>query len=459
MAVKVDRKRFLRFNILAALFLIAVGLLVNVWSVGYLFAPLIKNGKMVFETRVLIWSFQGFCVISGMLLYFKGNTPQQRKRLLFGYVTAILMVFSIEIVLHLFAYVLKLDGKGPEIDKRLSLPSYRDADWAEAVFRDNNEMTGEFEQYLGFARKDYHSQYTNVDSEGARKTWNPANIDELRAKTIFMFGGSTMFGWFVRDDYTIASHASKLLNAKDGDYIVSNYGQAGYMFMQEIMKLALLLRQGERPDYVLLYDGVNDVYGAYQSGKAGTYQNILIMKEALNYVEPTPVQHFVLAVKGTIAGHSMIYRALRQLPSLFVEEPEFKEVAARYNAEQLKALAEDISNHYVQSMSLLEKLSEAYDFEYICFWQPVIYTEKNLFPEESDPYYNPRLKDKNLRAIYMNIIGLLEARQPANFYNIYDALADRTEQVYSDVYHLSERGNEMVAERIVDVFEERFPDQ
>jgi hypothetical protein len=225
------------------------------------------------------------------------------------------------------------------------------------------------------------------------------------------------------------------------------------------MRLVLLLRQGSRPDYVLCYDGYNDVYGAYQSGKAGTYQNIALMKEKLKQVGPTPMQHFVLAVKGTIARHSMIYRGLRKLPLLFVEEPEFKEVAARYNADQLKALAEDISSHYAQSMSLLEKLSEAYGFEYICFWQPVIYTEKKLFPEESDPYYIPRLKDNNMRAIYMDVIRLVEGSQSPNFYNICDALADRTEQVYSDVCHISERGNELVAERMVDVFAEKFPDQ
>ena len=112
----------------------------------------------------------------------------------------------------------------------------------------------------------------------------------------------------------------------------------------------------------------------------------------------------------------MIYRALQKMSSSFDEEPQFKEVAAQYDAAQLKALAEDISNHYHQSMSLLEKLSEAYGFEYICFWQPVVYTEEKLLGEESDPYYIPRAQDAKMRAIYLDVLSLVEARQSPNFY-------------------------------------------
>lgn len=454
-------KRYLRFNVVAAVILATVGLLANVWSLGSLFAPLVKNGKMVFETKALIWAFQIFCVISSALLYFKGNTPPQRRRLIFGYITAAIMVLSVEVVLGLFARVLDMDGKEPAVDKLLSLSAYKDKDWAETLFRETEEYSAgrEFEQFLAWTRKSYSGKYVNSDAQGARKTWNPSVVDDSRAKTVYVFGGSTMFGWWARDDYTIASHVSRLLNKEAQEYLVHNYGQPGYTFMQEVMKLILLLREGHRPDYVVFYDGVNDVYGAYQSGKAGTFQNILLIKDKLERKGPTSLQHFLLAAKGTLVKHSMIYRALKKTPSIFVKEPEFKETAARYSPEQLHTLAEDIADHYAISMDLLDGLSAAYGFKYLCFWQPVIYTEKKLLPEESDPYYHPRIEDGNLEAIYINIINMLEARKLENFHNIYDALAARTEPVYSDVYHLSERGNEIVAAKIAEIFKCQFGGQ
>ena len=456
--MKAEKESLCRFNVVVAICIVAVGLLVNVWSVSYLFASEVQDG-MDFETKAMIWFFQSFCIITGLLLYFKGNTPEKRRRLLFGFFTIVLMVVSIEIVLHLFNFILDFDDRKPEIDKRLSLPSYMDKDWAKDVFRENSEIVWEFDQYLGFVSKEYHGKYFNIDSLGMRRTWNPSDSDSSGAKTVFMFGGSTMFGWSIRDDYTIASSVSRLLNEKEDDYLVYNYGQSGYIFMQEIMKLMLLLREGHRPDYVLFYDGINDVYAAYQSGRVGTIQNVDHIKKKLKQVQPTPLQHFILAVKGTVTNHCMIYRSLKKVPSMFVKEPEFKEVAAGYDPDRLGAFAKDISDHYAQSMDLLGKLSEAYGFKYICFWQPVIYTEQKLFPEESDPYYNPRLKDKSLKAIYMDIISLLEAKEMDSFYNIYDALSDRTGQVYSDMFHLSEEGNEIVAAKIVDIFEDEFPGQ
>ena len=40
-----------------------------------------------------------------------------------------------------------------------------------------------------------------------------------------------------------------------------------------MMELFLQLREGNIPDLVVFYDGVNDVFSAYQQGKAGIPQN------------------------------------------------------------------------------------------------------------------------------------------------------------------------------------------
>ena len=445
-----------QYHIVTAICFIAVGLIVNQWLLVHFFRPLTENGKLVFGTCVLIWAFQIFFISAGLLLIFKGKTPHQRRRLLFVFFSMVLMVFFTEGILHLFNLVLHFEGqKKTTLDKSL-LSVYKDKEWAQTLLEENRNIPKEFQQFLGWSRTNYHGIYVNIDSQGARKTWNPTTVDKNQQTTVYMFGGSTMFGVGARDDYTIASWTSKLLNEKSGNYIVSNYGQSGYNVTQEIMKLILLLRQGHRPDYVLFYDGINDVYGAYQSGKAGTFQNVEMMRKKLKRKNPTPMQHFMLAVKGTILNHSIIYKAIEAIPSLFVKKSQFQEVAAKYTKEELHELSRDITDYYLQSIDLLDKLSQSYGFEYICFWQPVIFTERQLTAKESDLNYHPRLKDKNLGAVYTGIVDLLEARSPRKFYNISNALEERTETVYTDYCHLSERGNEMMANKIVEIFKEEY---
>lgn len=454
-------KQHLRLNVLTAFVFVAVGLLVNVWSVGDFFAPLVKNGKMVFETKALIWCFQAFLIISGLLVFFKGGTPQGRKRLVFAYIAAILMVVFVEIALHFLSFATNIDKDGLEGDRLLSLSAYRDKEWAETLFREYSDYaaTIEYEQFLGWAIKGYSGEYINVDEEGARKTWNPEGVDSSAGKTVYIFGGSTLLGWQARDEHTVPSYLSRFLNEGDGQYVVSNYGQIGYSFTQEIMKLILLLREEHRPDYVLFYDGANDVYTAYQTGEPGLVQNTIRTRKKLKRKEHTPLQHFMLSIKGALMNHSMIYRALRKLPALFVKSPKFKEPGARYTDRQLQSLAEGISNHYLESMDLLMKLSIAYGFEYLCFWQPVVFTESTLLPEERGPDGDPRAADEKLGSIHKETIRLLEAQDPADFHNIQDALAARSESVYSDVCHLSEQGNEIVAAKIAEIFKDRFDEQ
>jgi hypothetical protein len=71
-----------RLNIILAFCLIAIGLFVNPWLLGYLVRP----ASIPFAALVFIGAFEIFLIISGLLVYFKGNTAKERKQLAFGYV-------------------------------------------------------------------------------------------------------------------------------------------------------------------------------------------------------------------------------------------------------------------------------------------------------------------------------------------------------------------------------------
>src|SRR5207248_273204 len=77
----------------------------------------------------------------------------------------------------------------------------------------------------------------------------------LRSGSIWLFGGSTMFGANISNDETISAH----LNVLDPDGHYLNFGVPSYHQNLEIDKLLLLLRKGYRPSKVVFLDCWNDL--------------------------------------------------------------------------------------------------------------------------------------------------------------------------------------------------------
>ena len=127
----------------------------------------------------------------------------------------------------------------------------------------------------------------------------------------------------------------------------------------------------------------------------------------------------------------------------------FQDSLSSYDEDKIKILSTKIVRDYSISMQILDQLAKIYNFRYICFWQPVIFTETKVNPE--DALGDPRLNDKALGKLFQFTNTLLNDKSLTNFYNLSDALSGRTERVYVDFVHLTEGGNEVVAKRISDI--------
>jgi hypothetical protein len=102
-------------------------------------------------------------------------------------------------------------------------------------------------------------RYVNVDPAGFRKVhdqgpWPP----DTAAQNIFMFGGSTTFGYGVPDSETIASHLQDLVNSDKPPVHVYNFGRAAYTSTQEMLQFLSLVRSGYVPKVAIFVDGIND---------------------------------------------------------------------------------------------------------------------------------------------------------------------------------------------------------
>ncbi len=297
--------------------------------------------------------------------------------------------------------------------------------------------------YLYFRRLPFEGKYINIDSSGIRYTpqftQKPSPV--ITPEKIFLFGGSTMWGTGAADSGTIPSAFSHALASDSmARYAtVTNFGESGYVSTQSLLRLELELRKGNIPDIVILYDGVNDVFAAYQDGEAGSPQNESNRIHEFNLLKENPTMiangiEGILSRTMTAEVINGIHSAMRVAPPTGLPG---REVVA--NIVQL----------YRGNIRIVEALSREYGFRYAAYWQPVVFSRKNPSPYEQQQ--SDKLRD--VRPLFLDVYHRIaqDSVLLANpsFHNISDLFDAISAPVYLDFCHISEYGNSVVAARMV----------
>lgn len=112
-----------------------------------------------------------------------------------------------------------------------------------------------FVEYIEKARA---GKFVNVSTLGTRCHYSDrdACMPQGGAKEIWIFGGSTTFGYGVKDNETIAAY----LADKMPDYRIINFGAASYYSTLERIRFENLLTELSPPKAAVFIDGVNDFY-------------------------------------------------------------------------------------------------------------------------------------------------------------------------------------------------------
>ena len=142
-----------------------------------------------------------------------------------------------------------------KIDERYKLQNYNDIEWAKQFYIDNRNKKFSYFDFVTYKPNEFKSETINIDVDGFRFTHGSLSND---IHDVWMFGGSTMYGFGVNDDTTIASEFAKITNLK-----VRNYGVEGWVVRQELNQLIheyAKLSEDEKlkKRNVIFYDGAND---------------------------------------------------------------------------------------------------------------------------------------------------------------------------------------------------------
>jgi lysophospholipase L1-like esterase len=149
---------------------------------------------------------------------------------------------------------------------------YTGRDWSDQYWQemDDCDVMG-WHSYVYFRRKPFQGTYVRVDERGLRHTWNPDG--QGPRPRVFVFGGSALWGTGARDEYSIPSLLSKRLAAEGVPCDVVNYGESGWVSLQEVVMLVREIADGRVPDVAVFFDGFNDLISTQQLGAAGLPMN------------------------------------------------------------------------------------------------------------------------------------------------------------------------------------------
>lgn len=378
---------------------------------------------------------------------------QQKRKLLIKIIAGILFL---EMLLQIVSFSRYVYWRVHEYKETMGLTTnnwfYSNAKnkwWA----TESQQLHAEYHPLLSFTPKPLKTPHITINGQGIRETTgNPATVSNQQIK-IFMFGGSTLFGTNVANNETIPSHVAKLLNTNASVYTVTNFGVSAYNSTQELASLFIQLKQGNIPDMVIFYDGINDFYSRYlytfTPNNQTIYEDIIRAKlgDIWRFHTQRNNQSLLDAPYLAEALESLAPRIkIIDYPLLFYRRlggkgKDTHDTLIKFNGDA--SLPDDVTKIYAENVTMVRNLSKIYGFKTLFIWQPSIATKK-LTDDETEVINSKTEPAVLYKEITKKIIDL----ELPDFFDASGIFLNEDQPVYLDFAHVSPEGNKMIAEYI-----------
>ncbi|RNI22519.1 SGNH/GDSL hydrolase family protein [Rufibacter latericius] len=232
-------------------------------------------------------------------------------------------------------------------------PSYSDQE-QDILLTETWTRKQEYESFTGFKEAPFKGKYLNVHPAGFRMGWEqgPWPLDS-QYTNVFVFGGSTTFGYGVADSETLPSHLQRSLKKIHSKVRCYNFGRGFYYSVQERALFEKLLLEGVRPDLVVFVDGLNEY--------AQPEPEFVEQTQALFAQKPgTLFRFWFQGLSLSRLARSLRYRLLGISP----EPPEPKYSCA---ADSIQI----VHQRYWQNRKLIEAVANKAKIPSLFVWQPI----------------------------------------------------------------------------------------
>lgn len=370
----------------------------------------------------------------------------------------------IELFLQTVSYGRYIYLSNTVITKNKLLTNWYFNDPANAWWRQESLMLiPQYHPFVATIFQNVHTPHISIDSQGMRYTANNPTPEGGLYKKLFLFGGSTVFGYGVKNEDTIASFLAKKLNTPNAQFEVSNYGEIGYNSNQALMYLLLQLKNGNIPDIVIFYDGWNDIRTAISSTKENL-NNIPEEQDIRAQVNLVSLEYFFRMqihnttlfdrqLLGTIVN-TIVYRIkLIHYPIQLIQKiSQFLRPLPTINQNNDSDISVNIdrmAQNYRKNAAVIEALSHEYHFQYYLLWEPLAF-EKPLTQQEQ---YDTEISGlQGMKTIIDTSSDAVSNPPIPHFYNLGTLFASYPNtSLFMDICHVNAQGNSIAADKFANI--------
>jgi lysophospholipase L1-like esterase len=370
-----------------------------------------------------------------------------RSRLVTGWVIAGIMLLMLVAVDLAAAAVLALrrDPDEPKPEDRAALLRTEDGAAWFADYLGEQEARGfddlyRWEEFSLWRQKPWRGTLLNVDERGLRRTVGASTRPDT--PRVFLFGGSTTWGFYSRDEDTIPSQLARLLVERGLEAQVQNFGEVGYISTQELLTLTRELASGRPgPDLAVFLDGLNDaeapLFNDEQVGPTFWLQE---------RVERFPAffdRQTTAGALRNVVRNSALFRLMafeREAPHPMLEPEAVERVSGQ------------VADLYATNAAAIEGLARARGFTALLYLQPLIARKRQVSEVERAPIepYTGDYLERN-RAYFVRVCERVRARMAdrPGFHAMDDLFLDEAGTRYVDGEHYTRAANEAIARRML----------
>ncbi len=309
--------------------------------------------------------------------------------------------------------------------------------------------------WVQFHAPEFHGRWLHTDSSGYRTTKAPRSSSREHLK-VFVFGGSTTFGYGVSDEHTIPSYLQTIWDEGDSaeSVVVSNYAQAYYYSSQEMQVFLKLIKQGIVPAYAIFIDGLNevglrtqrvlgydepwftpDLTALWDAQRASSRQVNPVRRDGVDdgaLLARLPMVRFARSIAArvwpqSISGVEDISESKRSLQAMADPGRVGREVEA-------------ITSVYLSNMTMIHAVCREYRIKCSFVWQPVPF-----YKYDKKFLRNP---DIRIRPHWQQVFGAMSKIHRNDFLYLGDMLEQSSTRSYVDQVHYNEHVNEEIARAI-----------
>ena len=258
------------------------------------------------------------------------------------------------------------------------------------------------------------------------------------SRRLYLLGGSVMWGWVVRDTFTIPSLvAARLRERGYTDVEVVNLAQSMFDVAQGLATLNREVRMGRIPALAVFLDGNNEIAPPRQSGEVGRVLNEQLLAERFARTETFGRELL------DVVRHSELVRRLT--------------LQGRAAQGGTDALCDAIAASYYRQVHAGAALGNAFGFRALFLWQPMLATSGKPRTEwersvTRDSTWSNMVK--RCTAAVDSAFGAERSGVFASLTHVFDA--DTANVFVDDFGHMTERANGIVADAIAALVAQRL---